>query len=273
MSVTAAVSARESVAVIPFQGCGRASLFRDMIVCVNLLHVAWILPFSLLLFSSYLLVQRRLRQRKREAALMMQPQLPPLGMFLGALGPLGPSHPLSDAGYDSSDDAASVASDFASPSSLALVSGKASASSSSASPSLAGVADAYVNVSPAKRPKKQKQPRPVSAEAKDIKWKTRLSDRATAAVNLEAKYEQLPPHVVFDLLADPTHHEEIFDEIKVSLKPVFSVGIRPWHLQALCRMLKLAGTVKPQTMLQSSPAGTVAAGAAPSDPVLLLLAW
>jgi hypothetical protein len=138
-------------------------------------------------------------------------------MFLNALGP---SHPLADAGYDSSDDAASVASDFTASSSLpsaAPFSATAPTPSSSVSSSLAGVADGYVNLSPAKRPKKQRQPRPVSAEAKDIKWKTRLSDRATAAVNLEVKYEQLPPHVLFELLADPRYHEEIFDEIKVSI--------------------------------------------------------
>lgn len=41
------------------------------------------------------------------------------------------------------------------------------------------------------------------------------ADRATAAVNLEARY-QVPPHLLFELLADPTQHDKIFDAILVS---------------------------------------------------------
>lgn len=40
------------------------------------------------------------------------------------------------------------------------------------------------------------------------------ADRATAAVNLEAHY-QVPPHMLFELLADPTQHDKIFDAILV----------------------------------------------------------
>ncbi|WIA21870.1 hypothetical protein OEZ85_004246 [Tetradesmus obliquus] len=53
---------------------------------------------------------------------------------------------------------------------------------------------------------------PVAAPSKPLKWQLKLADRATAAVTLEAHY-QLPPHVLFDLLADPSQHERIFDEI------------------------------------------------------------
>lgn len=51
---------------------------------------------------------------------------------------------------------------------------------------------------------------------KPLKWQLRLADRATAGVNLEAHY-QIPPNVLFDLLADPMQHERIFDEIEVGL--------------------------------------------------------
>lgn len=47
--------------------------------------------------------------------------------------------------------------------------------------------------------------------------KSRLTDRQTAAVNLEAEYD-LPPDTLFDLLADPKQHERIFDAIEVSLR-------------------------------------------------------
>lgn len=50
--------------------------------------------------------------------------------------------------------------------------------------------------------------------AKPLKWQLRLADRSTAGVNLEAHY-QIPPKVLFDLLADPLQHERIFDEIEV----------------------------------------------------------
>jgi hypothetical protein len=41
------------------------------------------------------------------------------------------------------------------------------------------------------------------------------ADRATAAVNLEARY-QISPHALFELLADPNQHDKIFDAILVS---------------------------------------------------------
>lgn len=41
------------------------------------------------------------------------------------------------------------------------------------------------------------------------------ADRATAAVNLEARYE-ISPHTLYDLLADPRQHDKIFDAILVS---------------------------------------------------------
>jgi hypothetical protein len=50
---------------------------------------------------------------------------------------------------------------------------------------------------------------------KPLKWQLRLADRSTAGVNLEAHY-QIPPTVLFDLLADPLQHERIFDEIEAA---------------------------------------------------------
>jgi hypothetical protein len=41
------------------------------------------------------------------------------------------------------------------------------------------------------------------------------SAAAAAVVNLEAHY-QLPPHTLFDILADPFVHDKIFDAILVS---------------------------------------------------------
>jgi hypothetical protein len=43
---------------------------------------------------------------------------------------------------------------------------------------------------------------------------SRLKDRQTAAVSVEAVYD-LPPNTLFDLLADPAQHEHIFDAIEV----------------------------------------------------------
>ncbi len=40
------------------------------------------------------------------------------------------------------------------------------------------------------------------------------ADRATAAVDVEARY-QIPPDLLFDLLADPRQHDKIFDAILV----------------------------------------------------------
>jgi hypothetical protein len=40
------------------------------------------------------------------------------------------------------------------------------------------------------------------------------ADRATAAVDLEARY-QIPPNLLFELLADPRQHDKIFDAILV----------------------------------------------------------
>eukprot|EP00879_Flechtneria_rotunda_P000595 GHRR01000704.1.p1 GENE.GHRR01000704.1~~GHRR01000704.1.p1 ORF type:complete len:449 (+),score=139.56 GHRR01000704.1:147-1493(+) len=49
--------------------------------------------------------------------------------------------------------------------------------------------------------------------SKPVKWHLKLADRATAAVTLEAHYK-FPPHLLFDLLADPHQHEQIFDAIE-----------------------------------------------------------
>jgi hypothetical protein len=43
-----------------------------------------------------------------------------------------------------------------------------------------------------------------------------MSDRSTAAVNVQAQYG-LPPNIMFDLLADPTNHANIFDAIEVGV--------------------------------------------------------
>jgi mitochondrial fission protein ELM1 len=52
------------------------------------------------------------------------------------------------------------------------------------------------------------------------------ADRATAAVNLEARY-QVPPHLLFELLADPRQHDKIFDAILVSIRNSFAAqGVR-----------------------------------------------
>jgi hypothetical protein len=40
------------------------------------------------------------------------------------------------------------------------------------------------------------------------------ADRATAAVDLEARYH-IPPNLLFELLADPRQHDKIFDAILV----------------------------------------------------------
>lgn len=65
------------------------------------------------------------------------------------------------------------------------------------------------------RPAPVQQPANVSiVPVKPLKWQLRLADRATAGVNLEAHF-QIPPNVLFDLLADPLQHEAIFDEIEV----------------------------------------------------------
>lgn len=51
--------------------------------------------------------------------------------------------------------------------------------------------------------------------ATKIDWHTRLHDRVTASVTMDAQYE-LPPELMFDLLADPRQHANIFGAIQVS---------------------------------------------------------
>ena len=48
-----------------------------------------------------------------------------------------------------------------------------------------------------------------------LEWQTRLHDRVTASVSLDACYG-IPPHLLFDLLSDPRTHASIFDAIQVS---------------------------------------------------------
>lgn len=141
------------------------------------------------------------------------------------LRPILASHALDDISICSSDDdACSVASD------------RSPAESPRSPPSAGGdEADlvAFVSGSDQRAPlskysiassKKSRQPSrpPVVQQAvnvsitplKPLKWQLRLADRATAGVNLEAHF-QIPPNVLFDLLADPLQHERIFDEIEV----------------------------------------------------------
>lgn len=49
--------------------------------------------------------------------------------------------------------------------------------------------------------------------ATKIDWQTRLHDRVTASVTMDAQYE-LPPELMFDLLADPRQHAAIFGAIQ-----------------------------------------------------------
>jgi hypothetical protein len=52
-------------------------------------------------------------------------------------------------------------------------------------------------------------------EPTKLQWQTRLHDRVTASVSLDACYG-IPPHLLFDLLSDPRTHASIFDAIQVS---------------------------------------------------------
>eukprot|EP00775_Hariotina_reticulata_P001057 gene1057-1392_t len=69
--------------------------------------------------------------------------------------------------------------------------------------------------------------------ASPLKWNTRLSDRATAEVNLEAHYK-LPPNTLFDLLADPFVHDKIFDAILKKWRLDYRARWNFWRVSGVC---------------------------------------
>lgn len=94
-----------------------------------------------------------------------------------------------------------------------------------------------------------------------LKWQTKLADRATAAVNLEARY-QVPPHLLFELLADPTQHDKIFDAILAADAELLEEDgpRRKWRLDYTARwnFWRVSGVCENRLfMWTDSQAGTV----------------
>lgn len=125
------------------------------------------------------------------------------------------SHALDDSALAlSDDDASSLASDVGSPRLASVNSYSSFEEFGTLNPTAQSLSDVR-SVSSSS----SSEISSVSTEASAVPlspWKvdTRLKDRSTALVNLEATYE-LPPDLLFDLLADPHQHARIFDSIQV----------------------------------------------------------